>query len=106
MALTADDLVGGASDWDAARARWLLQARPKQVTPPGDWNVWLLLAGRGFGKTLTAVEDVSDFCRRHPGVVNRIGPLRSGILPGLSRAIRRLPASFVVNCVSPQVIVS
>ena len=28
---------------------WKL-AREKQVTPLGDWNVWLILAGRGLVK--------------------------------------------------------
>lgn len=32
-------------------------ARPNQRTPPGDWwDWWLLLAGRGFGKTRTGAE--------------------------------------------------
>ena len=30
---------------------WHTWARPKQMAPPGDWYVWLLMAGRGFGKT-------------------------------------------------------
>jgi phage terminase large subunit-like protein len=31
---------------------WSLKARPEQLAPSGDWwSVWLLLAGRGFGKT-------------------------------------------------------
>ena len=30
---------------------WLVTARANQLPPPGDWNIWLLLAGRGFGKT-------------------------------------------------------
>ena len=33
-------------------AEWSLWARPKQIAPPGDWRIWLILAGRGFGKTL------------------------------------------------------
>lgn len=36
-------------DWE----RW---ARPSQLPPPGDWLVWLLLAGRGFGKSRTGAE--------------------------------------------------
>jgi len=32
---------------------WHTWARPKQLPPPGDWYVWLLMAGRGFGKTRT-----------------------------------------------------
>ena len=39
----------------AAQAWWFL-ARPEQLPPTGDWSVWLLLAGRGFGKTRTAAE--------------------------------------------------
>jgi phage terminase large subunit-like protein len=35
---------------------WLNTARPNQLPPPGDWHIWLLLAGRGFGKTRAAVE--------------------------------------------------
>lgn len=32
--------------WD-----WRFWGRPKQFAPPGDWLTWILLAGRGFGKT-------------------------------------------------------
>ena len=35
---------------------WPLWARPKQAPPPGDWRVWLLMAGRGFGKTRAGAE--------------------------------------------------
>lgn len=31
-------------------------ARPEQLPPPGDWLVWLFLAGRGTGKTRAAAE--------------------------------------------------
>jgi phage terminase large subunit-like protein len=37
---------------------WPYRARPEQLPPPGDWRVWLLLAGRGFGKTRTGAEFV------------------------------------------------
>jgi len=30
---------------------WRAKARPSQLPPPGDWNGWLALAGRGWGKT-------------------------------------------------------
>src|SRR5690348_9155386 len=32
--------------------------REAQKPPPGDWRVWLLLAGRGFGKTRSGAEFV------------------------------------------------
>ena len=35
---------------------WHFWARPSQLPPPGDWSVWLLLAGRGFGKTRIGAE--------------------------------------------------
>ena len=38
------------------RHDWSLQARDSQLPPDGDWRVWLLLAGRGFGKTRTGAE--------------------------------------------------
>jgi phage terminase large subunit-like protein len=41
---------------DALQASWPAIARPNQFPPPGDWQVWLLLAGRGFGKTRTLAE--------------------------------------------------
>jgi phage terminase large subunit-like protein len=35
-------------------------ARPEQVLPEGDWDIWLVLAGRGFGKTRTGAEAVRE----------------------------------------------
>jgi phage terminase large subunit-like protein len=39
---------------------WRVWARDKQLAPVGEWDTWLLLAGRGFGKTRTAVETIND----------------------------------------------
>jgi predicted phage terminase large subunit-like protein len=39
---------------------WLTIARENQLPPEGDWAVWLLLAGRGFGKTRTLAEWVNN----------------------------------------------
>lgn len=35
---------------------WGFIARPNQLTPSGEWYVWLILAGRGWGKTRTGAE--------------------------------------------------
>jgi len=35
---------------------WAFWARPKQLPPSGDWRVWLIRSGRGFGKTRTGAE--------------------------------------------------
>ncbi|HZT90222.1 MAG TPA: terminase family protein [Stellaceae bacterium] len=37
---------------------WRFWARASQLAPEGDWRIWLLLAGRGFGKTRTGAEFV------------------------------------------------
>lgn len=58
-----------------ARAKWLALARPEQVTPMGDWEVWLILAGRGWGKTRTGAEDITHFALTNPGVrIALVGP--------------------------------
>lgn len=48
------------------RARWSLWAHPGQFAPPGDWRVWLIRAGRGFGKTRAGAEWVSEIARQSP----------------------------------------
>jgi len=46
---------------DALETSWPAIARPNQLPPPGGWwQVWLLLAGRGFGKTRTLSEWVCE----------------------------------------------
>ncbi len=35
---------------------WLRWARPEQLPPPGHWDTWVALAGRGWGKTRTGAE--------------------------------------------------
>lgn len=35
---------------------WQFWARPAQIAPPGDWRIWLIMAGRGFGKTRAGAE--------------------------------------------------
>ncbi|MGB0935012.1 MAG: DNA-packaging protein [Alphaproteobacteria bacterium] len=48
---------------------WAKQARPNQLLPRGDWRTWMILAGRGFGKTRAGAEAIrhwveSGKCRR------------------------------------------
>lgn len=49
--LSDAELAALEYDWP----RW---ARPKQLPPPGDWRSWLILAGRGYGKSRTLAETV------------------------------------------------
>jgi phage terminase large subunit-like protein len=53
-----DSFVGALSPDEASALLydWPFWARPNQLPPKGGWRVWLLLAGRGFGKTRTGAE--------------------------------------------------
>jgi phage terminase large subunit-like protein len=46
---------------------WPVWAHDGQMPPPGEWRVWLMMAGRGFGKTRAGAEWVSALARAHPG---------------------------------------
>ena len=51
---------------------WSLWARPEQTPPPGDWVYWLILAGRGAGKTRAGAEAVREWTKSF-AIVNLIG---------------------------------
>ena len=51
---------------------WEFWARDEQLLPPGDWITWLILAGRGFGKTRTGAETVRQWIPNNE-FVNLIG---------------------------------
>ena len=39
---------------------WSVYRRPSQSTPEDGWRVWLILAGRGWGKTRTGAEFIRE----------------------------------------------
>ncbi|MEM1194792.1 MAG: terminase family protein [Pseudomonadota bacterium] len=45
---------------------WELLAREAQLAPPGDWRIWMIMAGRGFGKTRAGAEWVRRVAEDHP----------------------------------------
>lgn len=45
---------------------WQLWARQEQLAPAGDWRIWLILAGRGFGKTRAGAEWVRAIAEARP----------------------------------------
>jgi len=53
-ALTAPQALSLLTDWRG------FNARPDQIAPEGDWDIWLALAGRGWGKTRTGAEWVRE----------------------------------------------
>lgn len=73
-------LPDGWRQWDEDKKRallkrlkfdWSLYARPDQLPPDSDWLVWMLLAGRGAGKTRSGAEYCRQFAMDNPGA--RIG---------------------------------
>ncbi len=47
------------------RYEWANIARHEQLEPPGDWRIWLILAGRGFGKTRTGAETIRSWVNQN-----------------------------------------
>ena len=60
--LPTEDLI--AFKWHMS---WLANAHDHQIVPAGEWwNIWLLLAGRGAGKTRTASETIGRWAWELP----------------------------------------
>lgn len=60
---------------DAELASWAFWARPNQLPPTWDWRIWLILAGRGFGKTRTGAETVRAWVTSgHYGRIALVAP--------------------------------
>jgi len=45
---------------------WLKTARAKQLAPEEKHYIWLILAGRGWGKTRTGAQDIALYALRNP----------------------------------------
>ena len=72
-------LLTALSDHDADEILhdWTFWARPDQLAPVGDWRVWLILAGRGFGKTRMGAEWVLQQVRRGRRRIALIGETKA-----------------------------
>ena len=56
---------------DAMRNDWRARARPEQLAPAGDWSIWILLAGRAYGKTIASAQHIREIA--DSGTVRHIG---------------------------------
>ncbi|WP_088190051.1 DNA-packaging protein [Sphingobium sp. Z007] len=75
---------------------WLYLARPAQLPPPGDWRIWLMMAGRGFGKTRAGAEWVRGIAEADPQarialVGATLGEARSVMVEGASGLLAVAP---------------
>lgn len=84
--LSEDEAVAMIYDWQF----W---ARPSQLLPAGDWDTWLVMAGRGYGKTRTGAETVRIWIKDNP-IVNIIAPTKGDI----HKVILEGPAGIMAIC--------
>jgi len=58
-----DEILGAFKgyDWPRLLGDWRVWARPTQLAPEGDeWLIWMILAGRGWGKTHTGAQWIRE----------------------------------------------
>lgn len=78
------------------RHHWQLWARPAQLPPPPGWRLWLILAGRGFGKTRAGAEWVRKVAEAAPDarialVGASLGEVRAVMVEGESGLLAIAP---------------
>jgi phage terminase large subunit-like protein len=71
---------------------WRFWARQEQLPPPGEWITWLILAGRGAGKTRTGAETVRNWVKTY-NAVNLIGATAADV-----RDVMVLGESGILAC--------
>ena len=81
---------------------WRLWARVDQLPPPGDWRLWLVMAGRGFGKTRAGAEWVravaeADSQARIALVAASLGEARAVMIEGESGILAVCPPTRAPN---------
>jgi hypothetical protein len=81
------------ADRNALRWHWPIWARDAQLAPEGEWRTWLILAGRGFGKTRAGAEWVRAIAETDPTarialLAANLGEARAVMVDGESGLIR------------------
>ena len=79
-----------------SRTNWYQMARKEQLDPNGDWSIWLVLAGRGWGKTRTGAESIITYAIKNPNTICGViaptsGDLRRVCFEGPSGLLKNLP---------------
>lgn len=91
------ELLAGVtpSEWRSLMAEPGFYLRPKQLPPPGDWRWWVLFAGRGFGKSLSASQWIRHRVEREGArTVGIIGPNEADCMEMLNDPGAGLFAAF------------
>ena len=69
----------GPKQSEELRFNWEFWARPEQLEPDGDWNAWLALAGRGWGKTRAGAEWVRHRIKKGDKIVHCVAPTKGDV---------------------------
>ena len=70
----------GPAKAEELRHTWEFWARPNQLEPQGnDWNIWVALAGRGWGKTRAGAEWVRHRIRKGDRIVHCVAPTKGDV---------------------------
>ena len=69
----------GPQQSEELRYNWEFWARPEQLEPTGDWNAWLALAGRGWGKTRAGAEWVRHRIKKGDKIVHCVAPTKGDV---------------------------
>jgi len=69
----------GPKKSEELRHNWDFWARPEQLEPEGNWNVWVALAGRGWGKTRAGAEWVRHRIRKGDKIVHCVAPTKGDV---------------------------
>jgi len=85
-----------------SRLKWLDTARPTQIEPDGIWSTWLILAGRGWGKTRTGAETLVSYALKTPNVICGViaptsGDLRRVCFEGPSGILKMIPRECLLD---------
>ncbi|MGD9471759.1 MAG: DNA-packaging protein [Novosphingobium sp.] len=94
-------LLAGMSDRQrrALRTHWRLWAHAGQLPPEGEWLIWLIMAGRGFGKTRAGAEWVRSVAEDDPAarialIAASLGEARSVMVEGESGLLAVAPRAL------------
>ena len=103
---TLEEILNELTENDASAVasygEWLSKARSKQLAPDGEWNIWLILAGRGWGKTKTGAQDLVSFAMANPKTISAViaptlGDLRRTCIEGPSGILSCIPRNLIVS---------
>lgn len=79
----------------------LNKRRPEQIEPDGNWNIWLIKSGRGWGKTWTGAITLLNWARTNAGeyaiVAYKYADARDVCAEGPSGILGLMPKTWLIS---------